>query len=141
MLGGRTGEPPPESLTLELTMADVPFPVTVFHNPACGTSRKVLAAIETAGLTPEVVDYVKVGWTRDQLTGLFAAMGVGPRQVMRTASDLVSALGLLDPAVSDEALLDAMVAHPILVNRPIVKTPKGVKLCRPVESVQDLLPG
>ena len=122
-------------------MADAAFPVTVFHNPACGTSRKVLAAIETAGLTPEVVEYVKAGWTRDQLTGLFAAMGVGPRQVLRTTSDLVSELGLLEPAVSDDALLEAMVEHPILVNRPIVKTPKGVRLCRPVETVQDLLPG
>lgn len=121
-------------------MADAAFPVTVFHNPACGTSRKVLAAIETAGLTPNVVDYVKVGWTRDQLTGLFAEMGVAPRQVMRTTSDLASELGLLDPAVSDEAIMDAMVEHPVLVNRPIVKTPKGVKLCRPVETVQDLLP-
>lgn len=122
-------------------MADAAFPVTVFHNPACGTSRKVLAAIETAGLTPEVVDYVKAGWTRDQLTGLFAAMDLTPRQVMRTTGDLVTELGLLDPAVSDDALLDAMVEHPILVNRPIVKTPKGVRLCRPVETVQDLLPG
>lgn len=122
-------------------MADAAFPVTVFHNPACGTSRKVLAAIETAGLTPEVVDYVKTGWTREQLTDLFAAMDKTPRQLMRTTGDLVTDLGLLDPAVSDDALLDAMVEHPILVNRPIVRTPKGVKLCRPVETVQDLLPG
>jgi arsenate reductase len=117
------------------------FPVTVFHNPACGTSRKVLAAIEAAGLTPEVIDYMKTGWTRDQLTGLFAEMGVTPRQVMRTSSDLAKDLGLLDPAVSDAALLDAMVAHPVLVNRPIVRTPRGVRLCRPVETVSDLLPG
>lgn len=117
------------------------FPVTVFHNPACGTSRKVLAAIEAAGLTPEVIDYMKAGWTRDQLTELFAEMGVTPRQVMRTTSDLVKDLGLLDPAVSDAALVEAMVAHPVLVNRPIVRTPRGVRLCRPVETVSDLLPG
>ncbi|MFT4913783.1 MAG: arsenate reductase [Brevundimonas sp.] len=141
MLRGRTGDAPPDPPLQELTMADAAFPVTVFHNPACGTSRKVLAAIETAGLTPEVVDYVKTGWTREQLTDLFAAMDKTPRQLMRTTGDLVTDLGLLDPAVSDDALLDAMVEHPILVNRPIVKTPKGVKLCRPVETVQDLLPG
>lgn len=122
-------------------MADATFPVTVYHNPACGTSRKVLAAIETAGLTPEVIEYVKAGWTREQLITLFADMGVRPRDVMRTAGDLVVTLGLLDPAVSDAALLDAMVEHPILVNRPIVRTPRGVKLCRPVEAVTDLLPG
>lgn len=116
------------------------FPVTVFHNPACGTSRKVLAAIETAGLKPEVVDYVKTGWTRDQLTALFADMGVSPRDVMRRTGDLVSDLGLLDPAVPDATILDAMAKHPVLVNRPIVRTPKGVKLCRPVETVLTLLP-
>lgn len=116
------------------------FPITVFHNPACGTSRKVLAAIEAAGLTPEVVEYLKTGWTRNQLTTLFAAIGVTPRAMMRTSGDLVASLGLLDPAVSDDAILDAMVAHPVLVNRPIVRTPKGSRLCRPVETVQDLLP-
>ena len=121
-------------------MADPDFPVTVFHNPACGTSRKVLAAIETAGLTPEVIEYVKSGWTRTQLAALFADMGVSPRDVMRRTGDLVSDLGLLDPSVSDAAILDAMVAHPVLVNRPIVRTPKGVKLCRPVETLMDLLP-
>lgn len=122
-------------------MADPAFPVTVFHNPACGTSRKVLAAIETAGLTPDVVEYVKAGWTRAQLTALFAEMGVTPRDVMRRTGDLVSDLGLLEPSVTDAAILDAMVAHPVLVNRPIVKTPKGTKLCRPVETLLDLLPG
>ena len=122
-------------------MADATFPVTVFHNPACGTSRKVLAAIETAGLTPEVIEYVKTGWTRDQLTALFAEMRVAPRDVMRRTGDLVSDLGLLDPSVSDATILDAMVQHPVLVNRPIVKTPKGTRLCRPVETLLDLLPG
>lgn len=122
-------------------MADATFPVTVFHNPACGTSRKVLAAIETAGLTPEVIEYVKTGWTRDQLTALFAEMRVTPRDVMRRTGDLVSDLGLLDPSVSDATILDAMVQHPVLVNRPIVKTPKGTRLCRPVETLLDLLPG
>jgi arsenate reductase len=122
-------------------MTHATFPVTVFHNPACGTSRKVLAAIETAGLTPEVIEYVKAGWSRDQLTALFAEMGVTPRDVMRRTGDLVSDLGLLDPEVPDETILEAMVKHPVLVNRPIVRTPRGTKLCRPVETLLDLLPG
>ena len=122
-------------------MTHATFPVTVFHNPACGTSRKVLAAIETAGLTPEVIEYVMAGWTRHQLTALFAEMGVTPRDVMRRTGDLVSDLGLLDPEVPDETILEAMVKHPVLVNRPIVRTPRGTKLCRPVETLLDLLPG
>ena len=122
-------------------MTHATFPVTVFHNPACGTSRKVLAAIETAGLTPEVIDYVKAGWARHQLTALFAEMAVTPRDVMRRTGDLVSDLGLLDPEVPDETILEAMVKHPVLVNRPIVRTPRGTKLCRPVETLLDLLPG
>lgn len=113
--------------------------MVIHHNPDCGTSRNVLAIIEAAGYRPSVIDYLKTGWTRPQLLGLFAAAGLTPRQALRATKSPAAELGLLDPAVSDEALLDAMLAHPILVNRPIVCTEKGVKLCRPSESVLDLL--
>ena len=115
------------------------FPITIFHNPACGTSRNTLAMIEAAGYAPSVVEYLKAGWTRPQLDGLLAAMGATPRDLLRQKGTPAADLGLLDPAVGDEAILDAMVAHPILVNRPIVVTPKGVKLCRPSERVLPLL--
>lgn len=115
------------------------FPVTIFHNPKCGTSRNALAMARAAGYEPEVVEYVKTGWTREQLKSLLDAMGKTPREAMRTKGDLVAELGLLDPAVSDEAILDAMVEHPILVERPIVKSPKGVVMARPSERVFDVL--
>jgi len=115
------------------------FPITVYHNPNCGTSRNALAMIRQAGHAPTVVEYLKTGWTRPQLEGLIAAMGAGPRDLLREKGTPASALGLLDPNVSNDQILDAMVAHPILVNRPIVATPKGVKLCRPSEAVLDLL--
>lgn len=115
------------------------FPVTIFHNPKCGTSRNALAMARAAGYEPEVVEYVKTGWTREQLKSLLDAMGKTPREAMRTKGDLVAELGLLDPAVSDEAILDAMVEHPILVERPIVKTPRGVVMARPSERVFDVL--
>lgn len=116
-----------------------PFPVTVFHNPACGTSRKVVAMIAAAGYAPTVVDYLKTGWTRAQLEGLFKAMGVSAREVMRANAPPVEALDLLNPATTDETIIAAMVAHPILVNRPIVVTPKGTRLARPAERVLELL--
>jgi arsenate reductase len=115
------------------------FPVVIHHNPACGTSRNTLAMIEAAGYTPTVVDYLKTGWTKPQLAALFAVMGVSPREALREKGTPVAELGLMEPGVSDEAVLDAMVAHPILVNRPIVATPKGVALCRPSERVFALL--
>jgi len=115
------------------------FPITIYHNPDCGTSRNALAMIEAAGYAPAVVDYRKVGWTRALLDELFAAMGVKPRDVLREKGTPAAELGLLDPSVSDDAIADAMVDHPILVNRPIVVTPKGTKLCRPSEVVLDLL--
>lgn len=115
------------------------FPVTVFHNPGCGTSRNVLAMIEAAGYTPTVVEYLQTGWRRDQLVELLAAMQARPRDVLREKGTPAAELGLLDPSVSDDALLDAMMAHPILVNRPIVQTPLGTKLARPSEAVLDLL--
>ncbi len=115
------------------------FPITIFHNPACGTSRNTLAMIEAAGYAPTVVEYLKSGWTRPQLQALFAAMGVTPRQAMREKGTPAAELGLLDPNVGNDQILDAMVLHPVLVNRPIVVTPKGARLCRPSEAVLDLL--
>ena len=115
------------------------FPVTIFHNPNCGTSRNVLAAIREAGVEPEVVEYLKAGWTLTQLEDLFQRMGVSPRDVLRVRGSPAEELGLLEGA-SDEAVLAAMTEHPILVERPIVSTPKGARLCRPAERVQDLLP-
>lgn len=114
------------------------FPVTIFHNPDCGTSRNALAMIEAAGYVPIVVEYRAAGWTRPQLEALFAAMGATPRDVLREKGTPAVELGLLNGA-SDEAIVEAMVEHPILVNRPIVVTPKGTRLCRPSEAVLELL--
>jgi arsenate reductase len=115
------------------------FPITIYHNPDCGTSRNTLAMIEAAGYAPEIVDYRQVGWTRPQLERLLAALGAEPRDIMREKGTPAADLGLLDPAATDDDILAAMIAHPILVNRPIVVTPKGIKLCRPSEVVLDLL--
>jgi arsenate reductase len=113
--------------------------VVIHHNPACGTSRNVLEIIKAAGYTPEVIDYLKTGWTRAQLVALFSAAGITPRQALREAKSPAKELGLLEDGVSDEALLAAMIEHPVLVNRPIVVTPKGTRLCRPSELVLDIL--
>ena len=116
------------------------FPVIIHHNPDCGTSRNVLRIIEAAGYTPVVIDYLREGWTRPQLLALFAAAGVTVREALRETKSPAAELGLLDPAVGDDQLLAAMIQHPVLVNRPFVATPKGVKLCRPDSaSVLDLL--
>ena len=111
----------------------------IHHNPDCGTSRNVLAVIRATGTDPIVIEYLKTGWTRPQLQALFAAADLTPRDALRTSKSPAQELGLLDPETSDDALLDAMVTHPILVNRPIVCTPKGVGLCRPSEAVLPLL--
>ena len=111
----------------------------IHHNPDCGTSRNVLAVIRASGTEPIVVEYLKTGWTRPQLQALFAAANLTPRAALRTSKSPAEELGLLDPAISDDALMDAMIAHPVLVNRPIVVTPKGVVLCRPSEAVLPLL--
>ena len=113
--------------------------IVVHHNPACGTSRNVLAIIRAAGETPVVIEYLKTGWSREQLLGLFAAAGLTPRTALRTSKSPAEELGLLSPDVSDEAILAAMLAHPVLVNRPIVCSPRGVRLCRPSAAVLDLL--
>lgn len=115
------------------------FPVVIHHNPDCGTSRNVLAIIEAAGYAPVVIDYLRERWTRPQLLALFAAAGITARQALRETKSPAAELGLLDPSVSDDALIAAMIEHPVLVNRPIVATPRGVKLCRPSEAVLDLL--
>jgi arsenate reductase len=113
--------------------------VIIFHNPACGTSRNTLALIEAEGVSPTIIEYMTAGWTKSQLQGLFTHAGMTPRQALRAKEALASELGLNDPATSDDAILDAMVAHPILVERPIVATPLGVALCRPAERVLPLL--
>ena len=111
----------------------------IHHNPDCGTSRNTLAILRAAGYEPTVIEYLQTGWTRPQLLGLFAAAGLTPRDALRVNRSPAAELGLLDPAVNDDQLLDAMVAHPILVNRPIVCTPRGVRLCRPSDGVLDLI--
>ena len=115
------------------------FPVVIHHNPDCGTSRNVLEIIRAAGYAPVVIDYLKEGWSRPQLLALFTAAGITPREALRVARSPAEELGLTAEGVTDDQLLAAMVAHPILVNRPIVCTPRGVRLCRPSETVIDLL--
>ena len=113
--------------------------IVIHHNEACGTSRNVLEMIRQSGEDPVVINYLEEGWTKPQLLALFAAANLTPREALRTTKSPAEELGLLDETVSDEALLDAMLEHPVLVNRPIVCSPKGVKLCRPSEEVYSLL--
>ena len=113
--------------------------IVIHHNPDCGTSRNVLALIEASGETPVVIDYLTEGWTRPQLLGLFAAACLTPRTALRETKSPAKELGLLEPGVSEDSILAAMLEHPVLVNRPIVCSPKGVRLCRPSEAVLDLL--
>lgn len=114
--------------------------VTIYHNPSCGTSRNTLAMIRNAGIEPAVIEYLKTPPTREQLRGLIARMGVGVRDVLREKGTPYADLHLDDPGLTDDQLLDAMMEHPVLINRPIVVTPLGVKLCRPSELVLDILP-
>ena len=113
--------------------------VTIYHNPDCGTSRNTLAMIRASGVEPEIVLYLDTGWEREQLQALLAEMDMTPHEVLRVSKSPADALGLTRPDVSGEAILEAMLLHPILVNRPIVSSPKGVRLCRPSEAVYDLL--
>ena len=115
-------------------------PVTLYHNPNCSTSRNALALLRERGIEPQVVEYLKTPPSRDELVELIAAAGLGVRGIMRAKEALFTELGLADPAKTDEALMDAMMAHPILINRPIVVTPLGTRLCRPSELVLDILP-
>jgi arsenate reductase len=117
-------------------MADV----TIFHNPACGTSRNTLALIRHAGIEPQVIEYLKTPPGKEQLRALVAAMGIPVRALLREKGTPYAELGLGDPKWTDDQLLDFMVQHPILMNRPVVATPLGTKLCRPSEEVLELLP-
>lgn len=114
--------------------------VVIYHNPACGTSRNTLAMIRNAGVEPHIIEYLKCPPTRLMLTQLIARMDMPVRSLLREKGTPFHELGLSDPTLSDDALLDAMTSHPILINRPIVVTPKGVRLCRPSELVLALLP-
>ncbi|HWX51102.1 MAG TPA: arsenate reductase (glutaredoxin) [Roseomonas sp.] len=114
--------------------------VTIYHNPACGTSRNTLALIRNSGEEPEVIEYLKTPPTREVLADLIQRMGIPVRDVLRQKGTPYEELGLSDASLTDDQLLDAMMAHPILINRPIVVTPLGVRLCRPSEAVLDILP-
>lgn len=124
------------------TTASTPesVPITIYHNPACGTSRNVLALIRNAGIEPTIVEYLKTPPDRALLLELLQRMGAHPRDVLREKGTPYAELGLGSAQLADEQLIDAMLAHPILINRPIVVTPWGVKLCRPCETVLDILP-
>ena len=113
--------------------------IVIHHNPECGTSRNVLSIIEQAGYQPEVIEYLNEVWTRPQLLALFAAANLTPKSALRTSKSPAKELGLMEEGVTDEQILAAMLEHPVLVNRPIVCSEKGVKLCRPSELVLDLL--
>jgi arsenate reductase len=114
--------------------------VIIYHNPDCGTSRNTLAMIRNAGVEPHVIEYLKTPPSRVLLTQLVQRMGISVRSLLREKGTPYAELGLADPKLTDDQLLDAMMAHPILINRPIVVSPRGVKLCRPSEDVLDLLP-
>ncbi|MBO6902333.1 MAG: arsenate reductase (glutaredoxin) [Rhizobiaceae bacterium] len=114
--------------------------VTIYHNPKCGTSRNTLAMIQQSGVEPEVIEYLKTPPSREKLVELIAAMGIAPRDLLRRKGTPYDELGLDDPKWSDDELVDFMVEHPILMNRPVVVTPLGAKLCRPSEAVLDILP-
>ncbi len=114
--------------------------ITIYHNPSCGTSRNTLAMIRASGVEPEVIEYLKCPPSRQRLLELIAAMGISPRDLLREKGTPFNELGLGDASLSDDALIDAMLQHPILINRPIVVSDKGAKLCRPSELVLPLLP-
>ena len=115
--------------------------IVVYHNPECGTSRNTLGLIRNAGIEPHVVEYLKTPPARALLVELIERAGITPRELLREKGTPYAELGLGDTSLSDDALVDAMMAHPVLINRPLVVSPLGVKLCRPSEAVLDLLPG
>lgn len=117
-----------------------PFDVVIYHNPDCGTSRNTLAMIKNAGIEPHVIEYLKTPPNRAMIRNLVARAGITVRDLLREKGTPFADLGLGDPVLADDALLDAIEAHPSLMNRPVVVTPKGVRLCRPSERVLDLLP-
>jgi len=113
--------------------------VTIYHNPACGTSRNTLALIRATGTEPEVIEYLESPPPREEIVSLIGRMGISPRDLLRHKGTPYAELGLDDPSLGDDALIDAMMAHPILINRPIVAGPRGVRLCRPSELVLNVL--
>ena len=115
--------------------------VTIYHNPACGTSRNALELIRATGAEPEVVHYLETPPTRDEVVSLMKRMGIGPRDLLREKGTPYRELGLGDTSLTDDQLIDAMMEHPILINRPIVVGPKGTRLCRPSEEVLSVLDG
>jgi arsenate reductase len=120
-------------------LSDPDFPVVIYHNPDCETSRNALAMIKAAGYVPVVIEYLRAGWSRAQLETLMAEAHARPRDFLREKGSPAADLGLLEPGATDGQILAAMIEHPILVNRPLVVTPRGVKLCRPSERVFELL--
>jgi arsenate reductase len=114
--------------------------ITIYHNPACGTSRNTLALIRNSGAQPQVIEYLKTPPTKATLQSLISAMGISTRELLREKGTPYHQLGLADPKWTDDQLVDFMLAHPILINRPVVVTPLGARLCRPSEAVLDLLP-
>jgi arsenate reductase (glutaredoxin) len=114
--------------------------VTIYHNPACSTSRKVLGMIRETGMEPRVIEYLKTPPTRQELLGLLSSMDMTPRQLLRRRGTPYDELGLGDPTKSDEELIDAIVAHPVLLERPVVVGPRGVRLCRPPERLHEVMP-
>lgn len=123
-----------------MTISHPPVEVTIYHNPACGTSRNTLALIRNAGIEPTVIEYLRTPPDRATLLELLRRMQARPRDILREKGTPYAELGLASPALADEQLIDALLMHPILINRPIVVTPWGVKLCRPSEAVLDILP-
>ena len=113
--------------------------VTIYHNPLCGTSRKTLEIIRETGSEPKVIEYLKVPPTREELRQLYKRAGISPRDGLRAKEPIASELGLTRPDVTDDEILDAMMEHPILINRPLVVTDKGVRLCRPQDLVREIL--
>lgn len=120
-------------------MSEPSVPITIYHNPACQTSRNTLALIRNAGVEPTVIEYLKLPLDRVTLSRLLQQLGMGPRQLLREKEPLYAQLGLASTDWSDEQLLEQMLAHPILINRPIVVAPRGVRLCRPAEVVLEIM--
>ena len=115
------------------------MPVTIYHNPLCGTSRKTLEILREAGTEPTVVEYLKAPPSRDELKRLYDKAGISPRDGLRAKEPIAAELGLTRPDVTDDEILDAMIEHPVLINRPLVETDKGVRLCRPQDTVREIL--
>lgn len=118
----------------------MPAETIIYHNPNCGTSRKVLGTLQDAGLQPRVIEYLKTPPSREELLSLLARMGMTPRQILRRKGTPYDELGLDDASKSDDEVIDAILAHPILMERPVVVTPRGVRLCRPADEVASLIP-